>query len=228
MKRDLQLLAQISSAPQDQGDNADGESYFAKFISSLLSLFSTDRRLLEQRGSLIVRQLALHLDAEAIYRVFSGELLSQTQTQQDGDISTSSADLDFARLMVQQLNLILMTAPELADVRRQLKRCFDSGSSIQQQSPDSLFIALYKSWCHDTVAVLSLCLLAQAYEHACALLQTFSELEMTVSFLVQLDKLVQLLESPVFTCTFLGYFTSNSHCRPEIATVGTGEAAPFV
>lgn len=30
-----------------------------------------------------------------------------------------------------------------------------------------------------------------------------AELEMTVNMLIQIDKLVQLLESPVFTCTFL-------------------------
>lgn len=30
-----------------------------------------------------------------------------------------------------------------------------------------------------------------------------AELEMTVNMLIQIDKLVQLLESPVFTCPFL-------------------------
>ena len=29
-----------------------------------------------------------------------------------------------------------------------------------------------------------------------------AELEMTVNMLIQIDKLVQLLESPVFTCTY--------------------------
>lgn len=30
-----------------------------------------------------------------------------------------------------------------------------------------------------------------------------AELEMTVNMLIQIDKLVQLLESPVFTCIFV-------------------------
>ncbi len=34
-----------------------------------------------------------------------------------------------------------------------------------------LFTAIYKSWCHNAVAVFALCLLAQAYEHASNLLQ---------------------------------------------------------
>jgi len=47
--------------------------------------------------------------------------------------------------------------------------------------------------------VFSLCLLAQAYEHASNLLYIFADLEITVQMLVQIDKLVQLIESPVFT-----------------------------
>ena len=77
-------------------------------------------------------------------------------------------------------------------------------------------MALFRSWCHNAVATFSLCLLAQAYEQAynlllilyvvCSLILSkradFSsaELEMTVNMLIQIDKLVQLLESPVFTC----------------------------
>lgn len=37
----------------------------------VLELFSTDRRLLEQRGSLIIRQLCLHLNAERIFRTIA-------------------------------------------------------------------------------------------------------------------------------------------------------------
>jgi len=62
-----------------------------------------------------------------------------------------------------------------------------------------LFTALYKSWCHNPVSTFSLCLLAQAYEHAANLLQSFADLDITVNLLIQIDKLVQLIESPVFT-----------------------------
>jgi len=41
---------------------------------------------------------------------------------------------------------------------------------IVQQDGQVLFTILYKSWCHNPVAVFSLCLLAQAYEHASNLL----------------------------------------------------------
>lgn len=40
-------------------------------MMNLLELFSTDRRLLETRGSLIIRQLCLNLNTEKIYRTFA-------------------------------------------------------------------------------------------------------------------------------------------------------------
>lgn len=58
--RDLQLLAQVSS-------NSD-DSYFSSFMVNLLSLFGTDRKLLETRGSLIIRQLCVNLNPDRIYR----------------------------------------------------------------------------------------------------------------------------------------------------------------
>ncbi|KAF8260639.1 armadillo-type protein [Lactarius quietus] len=130
IKHDLQLLAQISSTSDD--------SYFKAFMINLLDLFSTDRRLLETRGSLIIRQLCLNLSTERIYKAFA-EILEKEEC------------------IVQKLSMILITSPELADFRRRLK-------SLE----------------------------TRAYEHA-------ADLEMTVQILVQIDKLVQLIESPVFT-----------------------------
>jgi vacuole morphology and inheritance protein 14 len=49
------------------------------------------------------------------------------------------------------------------------------------------------------VAIVSLCLLAQAYDHASDVVQTLGEFDSDVELLVQVDHLVQLLETPVFT-----------------------------
>ena len=77
-------------------------------MNNLLELFSTDRGLLDSRGSLIIRQLCLNLNTERIYRTFA-EILEKEE------------DLEFASVMVQKLNMILITSPELADFRRRLK-----------------------------------------------------------------------------------------------------------
>ncbi|KAF2739500.1 ARM repeat-containing protein [Polyplosphaeria fusca] len=169
--RDLLLLSQISR-------NSD-DSYFTSFMVNLLKLFCTDRRLLETRGNLIIRQLCLTLSAERIYRTMA-------------DCLEKDEDVEFASIMVQNLNNNLITAPELADLRKRLR-------NLDSKDGQSFFVTLFKSWCHNAVATFSLCLLAQAYEQAYHLLQIFADLEMTVNMLIQIDKLVQLLESPVFT-----------------------------
>jgi vacuole morphology and inheritance protein 14 len=102
-------------------------------------------------------------------------------------------DIEFSTLMVQNLNNNLITAPELADLRKRLRQ-LDSSKESQ-----TFFTVLFKAWCGNAVATFSLCLLAQAYEQAYNLLQAFADMEMTVNTLIQIDKLVQLLESPVFT-----------------------------
>ncbi|KAL9042960.1 MAG: hypothetical protein Q9180_000220 [Flavoplaca navasiana] len=169
--RDLQLLSQISK-------NSD-DSYFNLFMTNLLQLFCTDRRLLETRCNLIIRQLCVSLSAERIYRTLA-------------DCLEKDEDLEFASIMVQNLNNNLITAPELAELRKRLR-------NIETRDGQTFFVTLFRSWCHNAVATFSLCLLAQAYEQAYNLLQIFAELEMTVNMLIQIDKLVQLLESPVFT-----------------------------
>ncbi|EPQ28338.1 uncharacterized protein PFL1_04165 [Pseudozyma flocculosa PF-1] len=181
---DLRLLAQISSASED--------SYFHAFMANLLSLFSTDRRLLETRGSLIIRQLCASLHTERIFRTLA-EILEKDE------------DLEFASIMVQNLNVILITSPELADFRKRLR-------NLDSRDGQTLFASIYRSWCHNAVAAFSLCLLAQAYEHASNLLGIFAEqLEITVSLLIQIDKLVQLLESPIFTALRLQLLEPEKH-----------------
>ena len=67
--------------------------------------------------------------------------------------------------MVQNLHNNLVIAPELGDMRRRLK-------NLDTKDGQALFVSLYNSWCHNAVATFSLCLLAQAYEHASNLLQS--------------------------------------------------------
>jgi vacuole morphology and inheritance protein 14 len=172
VRGDLMLLSQMCRNTED--------TKFAAFMINLLKLFSTDRRLLETRGNLIIRQLCLSLNPERIFRTMA-EILEKDE------------DVEFASIMVQNLNNNLITAPELADLRRRLR-------NLDSREGQTFFVALFRSWCYNAVATFSLCLLAQAYEQAYHLLQIFGELEMTVNVLIQIDKLVQLLESPVFTC----------------------------
>ncbi|CAN9505606.1 unnamed protein product [Ophioblennius macclurei] len=213
--KDLEVLAEIASSPAgqtDQGtscDNTDGKlelkvpegakagqqptskavdsspstpsmnSYFYKFMINLLKRFSMERKLLENRGEFIIRQLCLLLHAENIFHSMAEILLKEE-------------DLKFASTMVQTLNTILLTSAELFQLRNQLK-------DLHTQESCALFCCLYRSWCHNPVATVSLCFLTQNYKHAYDLIQKFGNLEVTVDFLIEIDKLVQLIESPIFT-----------------------------
>ncbi|XP_015778657.1 PREDICTED: protein VAC14 homolog [Acropora digitifera] len=90
---------------------------------------------------------------------------------------------------------VMLTSSELFHLRNQLRELATPESC-------SLFTSLYQSWCHNPVATVSLCLLTQNYQHACDLLMVFGQLEVNVDFLIQIDKLVQLIESPIFTCKY--------------------------
>ncbi|XP_071785625.1 protein VAC14 homolog [Asterias amurensis] len=195
---DLEVLAEVvssSAGPTVTSQSAQGASssqqaeknkaasgmnaYFHKFMTKLLQLFASNRQLLDDRGSFIIRQLCLLLNTEDIYRTLS-------------EILVDYKDLQFATDMVQTLNSILLTATELFELRNQLKGLVSERSCM-------LFHCLYKSWCHSPIATVSLCFLTQNYAHGSNLIYMFGDLEVTVHFLTEIDKLVQLLESPIFT-----------------------------
>ncbi|GAB5036018.1 vac14 family protein, partial [Nannochloropsis oceanica] len=111
------------------------------------------------------------------------------------------------------LNLILLTAPELSELRAILKGSFapDAPADTRQT-----FKRLFSSWCHNPVATFSLCLLSQAYQASALLIDQFAAVEVTVSFLMQIDKLVQLLESPVFVLLRLQLLDSAAPFQPAL------------
>ena len=148
--------------------------------------------LLEKRGALIVRQLCEHLAPRKVFVTLAGGLRAEE-------------DLEFASQMVQQLNLILLTTPEAIELRLLLKQ------STSNAEGATLFQTLYPAWSHNPVALLSMCLLAQLHEHASELVLQFAEIEISVAFLLQIDKLVQLIESPIFTHVRLQLLEPEQH-----------------
>lgn len=209
----LQVLSRISLAQRDEKGNADEseEEQFTQVLNAILSLFSKDRQLLETRGSLIIRKLCVLLNAKSVYIRLANALMKyERSATHHPDVTT----LEFVSTMVQTLNLLLLTASELHDLRSILSKCFLSlqqSSSIKQQknwpkqkvdsTEDSIrvFAILFRCWSHNPVATFTLCLLAQVYTLSFALVKRFSQMEdVSVGFLMQLDKLVYLLESPIF------------------------------
>ncbi|TDH66336.1 uncharacterized protein CCR75_002739 [Bremia lactucae] len=176
---DLEVLARISLNQKE----------FENVLNAILLLFAQDRRLLEVRGSLIIRKLCVLLNSKHIYLMFAKVLTTEAV------YLNRPAECEFAAVMVQTLNLILFTANELEHLRTILRRSFESRAS---RDDVAVFIALFQSWCHNPIAAYSLCLFAQSYSLSAALIRKFANIDASVGFLLQIDKLVQLLESPIF------------------------------
>nr|CAB3267587.1 protein VAC14 homolog [Phallusia mammillata] len=219
----LECLAEIASSPAGkpidsklsvgtrQNLNASTQSltsplvlnvYFTKFIHHLLELFKTDNNLLEVRSTFIIRQLCALLNAENVFRAIAEALC--VEGKKEDELFVDGENPKFCAHAVKKINSILMTSSELQELRDKLKNGEGSETS-------DFFCCLYKSWCHNAVATITLCLLTQNYQQCCQLLNKFSDFELTVEFLLELDKLVQLLESPIFA--FLRLQLLESPCR---------------
>jgi hypothetical protein len=77
-------------------------------------------------------------------------------------------------------------------------------------SSNEIFVTLFNCWSYSPVATFSLCLYSQRYDLSAQLVACFATVEVTVNFLMQIDKLVQLLESPVFIPVRLHLLDVNS------------------
>jgi vacuole morphology and inheritance protein 14 len=72
---------------------------------NLLSLFGTDRKLLETRGSLIIRQLCVNLNPERIYRSLA-EILERDEVRSSLAVLISGFGVcfDYGAKFTQQFN----------------------------------------------------------------------------------------------------------------------------
>lgn len=138
----LAVLAEIVNSTQ----SVSGDENYKNLLKKLLNLFLEDKELLENRGSLIIRQLCVLLNPESIYRTFASI------------ISEDVTNMKFASTIVRSLNMILLTSSELFELRNSLR-------DVTNKRSADFFQCLYKSWAHCPVSTLSLCLLAQCYQH---------------------------------------------------------------
>ncbi|XP_037956925.1 protein VAC14 homolog [Teleopsis dalmanni] len=189
----LSVLAEIVNSTSSNDPTDFNKTHYREFLLSLLKLFSEEKQFLDHRASLIIRQLCILLNSEYIYRTFA-EIISEEKT-----------NLKFASTMVRLLNMILLTSTELFELRNSLR-------DITTEKSANLFVCLYKSWAHCPVSTLSLCLLTQSYQHVSDLVVLFADVEITLELLNELDKLVQLIESPIYAPLRLTLVSKSNNC----------------
>ena len=102
------------------------------------------------------------------------------------------ADLRLVSKVVLSLHAVLTTFPEFDDIRALLRRGLADAAAV------SLFAALLRCWRYNAVALLSLALMCRHYTLALRICEYMGGGEMSIATYVQLDHLVQQLESASF------------------------------
>lgn len=172
----LDLLSRISNQSDDK--------YFNNFMIDLLDLFKKDSKLLDSKSDFIIKKICKSLDSERVYKSLSQVLLDK--------FSNNEEDLKFISIMIQILNNNLIIAPELNGLRKKLINNLNTKDSID------LFENLFKCWSLNSPSLLCLTLLTSNYELSYRVINQMVKYEISINILVQLDLLIQLLESPIF------------------------------
>ena len=193
--------------------------------------------LLRRRGALVVRRLCAALGPEPTLRELAKRIAAGASDDDDDDAEIaagSSSDperrrsraLAFAADAANALNLILLTAPECASVRKTLAskgRRLPGGGEKELGGSNrrrrALFLALYPCWCHSAPAALGLCVLTRLDAHAAWIARRIadggSETELGVATLVQLDRFARLFETAPFAPARLRLLRPRAH--PDLA-----------
>ncbi|CCD27113.1 Vac14p NDAI_0J02210 [Naumovozyma dairenensis CBS 421] len=169
------LIAKALDLLQSLCSNSN-DDYLRKFLEDFLKLLKKDPKLLKNGANYIMRQICVKLSPESVYKTISS-------------ILNSYDDVIFVRMVIQILSNILITSPEMYYLRVKLRQGDDR----------PFFNTLFKSWCYNSVSIIALCLVSESYELAYSVLQIYANYEVKINDLVQLDMLVQLFESPIFT-----------------------------
>ncbi|CCW64291.1 unnamed protein product [Phytomonas sp. EM1] len=122
-------------------------------------------------------------------------------------------DKRFVCKCVITLNNALLTSSEFFKLRQLLKQGVASSDRVR-----NIFVQLGRSWNHNGVALLALCLLTRSYRLSLAICQYLGEIELSPSTLVQIDRLAQMLEGPVFSFLRVAMLTP-SRCIPLVQTL---------
>lgn len=166
----LQVLARLSNEETNEKENEEESkgTKWNKLVTNLILLFATDRNLLLARGSLIIRQICDFVNPTKIYTTMS-KILVKAEVGPSPSFQTlcyhsqtKKKDISFKSLMIRTMNMILLTAPELYNLREQLRNL----KQRQGAETSKLFVTIYDAWSHSPASILSLCLLAGLYQHA--------------------------------------------------------------
>ena len=123
---------------------------------------------------------------------------------------------EFASAFVQQMSHVLLNAQEAASMRELLKDCIgQKGLTDMDKRKTQLFHIILHTFSHNFVAALSLCLWGGAFRTASRVIRSIHPLDVNLVFLLEADRLVELLERPLFRHLHLRMLEGDSNPRAE-------------
>jgi vacuole morphology and inheritance protein 14 len=172
------------------------ENNFKAIISKILNVFHNEEYILHNKSFTILKKLSSIIEAGKVFTTFAEQLLHYTDTK-------------FISAVVQKLDILLLTDKDLHVLRKKL-------TNLMYEEEDSeinyrFFETLYKTWSFNPVSTVLLCLLTQQYELAYHIIIKFGNLDIELDTLVQVAKVVQLLESPIFVYLRLQLLEAEEH-----------------
>ena len=203
-------------------------------FSALIELHSHHHHLLPDLSRVIAFMCRLQ-PPEFVFVSFAVELerfvrrRSQLRPQDAPEDFFISQDLEFVSSFVQQMCHVLLNAKEADALRKVLKDCIGDNTSNQIETMEKdrrrgrLFHILLHSFAHNLVSTTALCMWAGALRTASLFLQRIDPLDIHLMFLLELDKLVETIEKPLFRYVVFGLvcivppsFLSHPQCHFDV------------
>jgi Vacuolar protein 14 C-terminal Fig4p binding len=181
-------------------------------FAALIQLYSYNESLLDILSD-VIKYMCYLQPSEFVMISFSVEIerflrtrnapKQETSTNKASDAgqpqSTHARDLRFVSSFVQHMNHVLLNAQETHEIRVILKDCIGQKSNSERDRQRArIFHILLHSFAHGLAASLSLCLWAGAYMTASTFLGQINPLDINLAFLLEIDRLIEMLERPLF------------------------------
>ncbi|CAD8081924.1 unnamed protein product [Paramecium primaurelia] len=187
----MDVLANISMHSQ----------YFEIVIDKILTMLHKNQEQSEKKGDQIFKKLCSLLNPQKVYFTITAKLL---EIYSDNDVL-------FISNTVQTLTTLLISEKELQNLRNILRNLKHEKDEKQRQHNQEIFETLYRTFCYNSMSVITLCLLSEEYELAYNIIISFSEVEVNQYILLEIAQLINVLETPVFIFLRLQLLEYDSH-----------------
>ena len=218
----IDYALQILGTDRKKETSRDREVFWA-----LIQLHSYNENLLQDLTGMITYMCKLQ-PSEFVMVSFAVELdrfIRKKSTPSKSENLSLSAplhekvaqkDLKFVSSFVQHMSHVLLNAEEAVDVRKSLIDCIGSkGSTERDRQMSRVFHILLHSFSHNLASAISLCLWSGAFKTASLVLNIIDPLDINLVFLLEIDKLVELLERPLFRHLHIRMLERDSDANAE-------------